>query len=133
MNIFSRIRKLTKIFKKQPNERTASEEQELKTASDVLNLVEYRVQKSKVAEERSAEIEDSRDELVTKCSQLVKLIKSSNHVVIYTGAGISTSANIPDYRGPNGVWTQLSKTGSIAETRDIALAGKLWHRKSCRS
>ena len=53
---------------------------------------------------------DSDSEFETKIDSLVKLMRESKHCVIYTGAGISTAANIPDYRGKNGVWTSLEQS-----------------------
>ncbi|XP_066143133.1 NAD-dependent protein deacetylase Sirt6 [Euwallacea fornicatus] len=53
---------------------------------------------------------DSEASVTNKCLQLIKWIKEAKHVVVHTGAGISTAAGIPDFRGPNGVWT-LEKEG----------------------
>lgn len=41
--------------------------------------------------------------------ELVDLVSNSKHLVILTGAGISTESGLADYRGPNGVWTRRDK------------------------
>ncbi len=45
----------------------------------------------------------SEQDLEKNINTLVNLIRESKHFVIYTGAGISTAANIPDFRGETGL------------------------------
>jgi NAD-dependent deacetylase len=37
--------------------------------------------------------------------QVAGWIRESTYTVALTGAGISTESGIPDFRGPQGVWT----------------------------
>jgi NAD-dependent SIR2 family protein deacetylase len=37
------------------------------------------------------------------------MLHKSRHVVFFTGAGISTESGLPDFRGPDGVWTRQEK------------------------
>jgi len=55
------------------------------------------------------EFEESAEELENKITELAKLVQNSQKVVFFTGAGISTAAKIPDYRGPQGVWTRKAQ------------------------
>jgi mono-ADP-ribosyltransferase sirtuin 6 len=48
---------------------------------------------------------DSKRALAVKLKRLGGMVAASKHFVVMTGAGISTSAGIPDFRGPQGVWT----------------------------
>jgi NAD-dependent SIR2 family protein deacetylase len=49
-------------------------------------------------------IEDN-EQLEEKIEHLAKLVQQSKYTVFFTGAGVSTSAGISDYRGPSGCWT----------------------------
>jgi len=44
-------------------------------------------------------------------------IRSARRVVVLTGAGISTDSGIPDFRGPQGVWTKNPKAEKLSDIR----------------
>jgi len=49
------------------------------------------------------------NELEKKIETLAQWLFESQYPVFFTGAGISTESGVPDFRGPDGVWTRRDK------------------------
>jgi NAD-dependent deacetylase len=49
----------------------------------------------------------SEQKLQENIEELAELIARSERLVVFTGAGISTESGIPDFRGPDGLWTKV--------------------------
>ena len=47
-----------------------------------------------------------KPESIELLNEAKSLIGQSKRIVILTGAGISTESGIPDFRGPEGIWTK---------------------------
>ncbi|CAH0546026.1 unnamed protein product [Brassicogethes aeneus] len=115
------IAKISIILQKPLQERSFEETEVLKGCSVEVEEAQERLRKRTEAKRRLEEIEDPEEELRYKCQILAQAIAQSQHLVVYTGAGISTAAEIPDYRGPNGIWTRLQKGKDIGD-HDLTLA-----------
>lgn len=57
--------------------------------------------------------------LIEKINNLAQWMLESRHLVVFTGAGISTESGLPDFRGPDGIWTRQAK-GLHTKTRDFS-------------
>jgi len=53
---------------------------------------------------------------------LARWIFESKYLVVFTGAGISTESGLPDFRGPDGIWTRQAK-GLPTKSRPFDSAG----------
>ena len=49
------------------------------------------------------------DDFNTKVQRLAQWLYESRYPVMFTGAGISTESGLPDFRGPDGMWTRRDK------------------------
>jgi NAD-dependent deacetylase len=55
--------------------------------------------------------------MTTKHETARTWIGAAERVVVLTGAGISTDSGIPDFRGPQGVWTKNPKAEKLSDIR----------------
>ncbi|TWW59590.1 NAD-dependent protein deacetylase sirtuin-7 [Takifugu flavidus] len=103
------VRLVRSALKKPETERTEAEAAVLLLHRETVDELCKRQVRTDELKRKQEEVFDDAEELKSKVRELAVAVKQASHLVVYTGAGISTAASIPDYRGPNGVWTQLQK------------------------
>ena len=60
-------------------------------------------------------------DLGNRIDTLAQWMFEAKRLVVFTGAGISTESGLPDFRGPDGIWTRQAK-GLPTERRDFSAA-----------
>ncbi|MFT4560642.1 MAG: NAD-dependent deacetylase [Gammaproteobacteria bacterium] len=60
---------------------------------------------------------------------LRKLLRTSERVTIFTGAGISTESGIPDFRSPNGIWSKMKPIQYQDFISSEEIRKEAWRRK----
>lgn len=77
----------------------------------------------------------------TLVEQAAAVLRPARHILVFSGAGLSTESGIPDFRGPNGLWTRvdpedfnISRYVTSPELRRrgwrMHLEGELWGTRS---
>jgi NAD-dependent protein deacetylase/lipoamidase len=66
--------------------------------------------------------------------EVASLLRDAERVVVLTGAGISTESGIPDFRGPQGVWTKNPEAEKMATLdyymNDREIRVRAWRNRS---
>ncbi len=67
--------------------------------------------------------------LKTAVDELARLIESSDAIVPFTGAGISTECGIPDFRSPGGIWTRMAPIQFDDFLASQEMRNEAWRRR----
>jgi NAD-dependent deacetylase len=62
-------------------------------------------------------------------ARLVERLRGAQRILVFCGAGVSTASGIPDFRGPNGVWTRRRPVQYAAFLASDAARVEYWDYK----
>jgi NAD-dependent deacetylase len=70
---------------------------------------------------------------VSQLDEVAAWLRTARRIVVLTGAGISTDSGIPDFRGPDGVWTRDPRAERLSNigyyVADAAVRRESWQRR----
>jgi NAD-dependent deacetylase len=78
---------------------------------------------------------------LSEVQNAIDILRPVEHILVFTGAGISTESGIPDFRGPDGLWTKVDPDDFHIESYltnrhlrvrgwQMHLSGELWGVRS---
>jgi NAD-dependent deacetylase len=74
-------------------------------------------------------VHNSAVPLTERVARFVELLGKAERVLAFTGAGVSTGSNIPDFRGPDGVWRTRAPVELPEFVRSEAARVEYWSFK----
>jgi NAD-dependent deacetylase len=82
-----------------------------------------------------------QEAMATPLESAVEILRPAEQILVFSGAGLSTESGIPDFRGPDGLWTKVDpedfNIARYVESRELRVrgwkmhvAGELWGARS---
>ena len=69
----------------------------------------------------------------SRLADVAAWVRAARRIVVLTGAGISTDSGIPDFRGPDGIWTRDPRAERLSNigyyVADASIRRESWQRR----